>query len=71
MSSVKVWSGETNSEPQDQRTIIDYDIKDENGNVLGGKKAAIQFAYNKLAQSGDPEHGDLGDRRPGQPGPRR
>lgn len=31
--------------------IIDYDIKDESGNVLGGKKAAIQFAYNKLAKA--------------------
>eukprot|EP00088_Acartia_fossae_P002667 TRINITY_DN110_c0_g1_i3.p1 TRINITY_DN110_c0_g1~~TRINITY_DN110_c0_g1_i3.p1 ORF type:complete len:414 (-),score=110.85 TRINITY_DN110_c0_g1_i3:132-1373(-) len=27
--------------------IIDYDIKDEFGNVLGGKRAAIQYAYDK------------------------
>merc|ERR1711887_392928 len=27
--------------------IIENDIKDEAGNTLGGKKAAIQFAYNQ------------------------
>lgn len=27
--------------------LIEYDIKDENGVVLGGKRAAIQFAYNQ------------------------
>jgi len=33
--------------------IIDYDIKDESGNILGGKRAAIQFAYNKKADALD------------------
>jgi len=33
--------------------IIDYDIKDESGNILGGKRAAIQFAYDKKADALD------------------
>jgi len=32
---------------REEGRIIDYDIKDENGNVLGGKRAAIQYAYEK------------------------
>jgi hypothetical protein len=32
---------------REEGRIIDYDIKDEFGNTLGGKKAAIQFAYEQ------------------------
>jgi len=32
---------------KEQGRIIDYDIKDEFGNNLGGKRAAIQFAYEQ------------------------
>jgi len=31
--------------------LLDYDIKDEFGNVLGGKKASIQFAYNMMQKA--------------------
>jgi len=32
---------------KEQGRIIDYDLKDELGNNLGGKRAAIQFAYEQ------------------------
>jgi len=32
---------------REEGRIIDYDIKDEFGNVLGGKRAAIQYAFEK------------------------
>jgi len=32
---------------KEQGRLIDYDIKDEFGNTLGGKRAAIQFAYEQ------------------------
>merc|ERR1711872_4071 len=33
--------------------IIDYDILDDDGNLLGGKRAAIQFAHNKNKESSE------------------
>jgi len=36
---------------KNESRIIDFDIKDEFGNVLGGKKAAIQFAYDMMQKA--------------------
>jgi len=38
--------------------IIDYDILDDDGNLLGGKRAAIQFAHNKNKESSEEKVAD-------------
>jgi hypothetical protein len=41
---------------KEQGRIIDYDLKDEFGNNLGGKRAAIQFAYEQKYGKEGPEN---------------
>jgi len=47
LSSIKYGTENSILKLQRELRIIDYDIMDENGIVLGGKHASIQFAYDK------------------------
>jgi len=47
LSSIKYGTENNILKLQRELRIIDYDITDENGIVLGGKHASIQFAYDK------------------------
>eukprot|EP00088_Acartia_fossae_P031093 TRINITY_DN3203_c0_g1_i1.p1 TRINITY_DN3203_c0_g1~~TRINITY_DN3203_c0_g1_i1.p1 ORF type:complete len:439 (-),score=110.16 TRINITY_DN3203_c0_g1_i1:100-1416(-) len=47
LRAIKYGSNKKLQNMRKEGRLIDYDIKDETGNVLGGKRAAIQFAYDQ------------------------
>lgn len=50
--------------------LINYDLKDEDGNLLGGKRASIQFAHNKKTAVGsDLNRAKVGDTVVSEPEP--
>jgi len=46
MKSIQFGSERRNLALKRENRLIDYDIKDSEGNILGGKRAAIQFAFD-------------------------